>query len=792
MSVAADLRGENERLRGRESSLSAAILRISASLDLGTVLHEVAESARALSGARYGVIATVDEAGACVDFVTSGFSEAEHRRMTDWSDGPKLFLHLRDLPGTLRLADMPAYVRALGLSPHLVPSRTFQSAPMRHRGVQVGNFFLAGKEGGEEFTREDEEVLVLFAAQAAAAIANARAYRAEQRARADLEALVDTSPIGVAVFDARGGTLVSLNLEAKRIVASLRVPGRFPDALLTMLTCRRADGREVALDRVPLAQALSRGESVRAEEVELSLPDGRSITTLINATSILAKDGAVASVVVTMQDLAQLRELERVRAEFLGMVSHELRAPLTAIKGSTATLLAAASELDPAEMRAFFRIIDEQADHMRSLIGDLLDAGRIDAGTLSISPEPSEVAGLVDRARNTFLSGGNLHTLRIDLPPDLPRVMADRRRIVQVLNNLLSNAATHSRDSSPIRVAAERDGVHVALSVADDGAGIAPDRLPHLFRKYAAHDAAHDAADRGRRAWGGLGLAICKGLVEAHGGRIRAESDGPGRGARLTFTIPVAAEGASGGGNGAGKTPASAARAARDGRAQTRILVVDDDPQTLRYARDTLTAAGYSVCVTGDHRELNRIIQSENPALVLLDLILPGTDGIELMGRVPALADLPVVFISGYGRDETIAKALEAGAVDYIVKPFSPTELSARIRSALRGRAEPDLFVLGALTIDYDQRRVSVDGRPVALTATEYELLRVLSLNAGRASTYDALLRQVWRGRGYGDPRLVRAFVKKLRRKIGDDAARPAYILTERGVGYRMARPSDL
>ena len=789
MSAAAELRGENERLRGRESSLSAAILRISASLDLGTVLHEVAESARALTGARYGVIVTLDEAGEASDFVTAGFSAAEHRRLAAWSDGPALFLHLRDLPGTLRLADMPAYVRALGLSPHLVPSRTFQSAPMRHRGVQVGSFFLAEKEGGEEFTREDEEVLVLFAAQAAAAIANARAYQAEHSARADLEALIDTSPIGVLVLDGRSGGLLSVNLEAKRIVESLRVPGRFPDALLEVLTCRRADGREVALDKQPLAEALSLGESVRAEEIELSLPDGRRIATLINATPILARDGTVASMVVTMQDLAPLRELERVRAEFLGMVSHELRAPLTAIKGSTATLLAAASELDPAEMRAFFRIIDEQADHMRSLIGDLLDAGRIDAGTLSISPEPAEVAGLVDRARNTFLNGGNLHTVLIDLPPDLPRVMADRRRIVQVLNNLLSNAAAHSRASSPIRIGAERDGVHVAFSVSDEGAGIAPDRLPHLFRKYAAVDAAHDAADGENGSWGGLGLAICKGLVEAHGGRIRAESEGPGRGARFTFTVPVAAEAAIGAGNGTEKAPA---RAARDGREQTRILVVDDDPQTLRFARDTLTAAGYSVSVTGDHRELSRIIQAEKPALVLLDLILPGTDGIELMGRVPALADLPVVFISGYGRDETIAKALEAGAADYIVKPFSPTELSARIRAALRGRAEPDPFVLGALAIHYDRRRVSVDGRPVALTATEYELLRVLSLNAGRASTYEALLRQVWHGRGYGDPRLVRTFVKKLRLKIGDDAARPAYILTERGVGYRMALPSDL
>ena len=127
--------------------------------------------------------------------------------------------------------------------------------------------------------------------------------------------------------------------------------------------------------------------------------------------------------------------------------------------------------------------------------------------------------------------------------------------------------------------------------------------------------------------------------------------------------------------------------------------------------------------------------------------MLPGTDGIELMQTVPELADLPVIFISGYGRDETIARALEAGADDYVVKPFSPTELTARIRAALRRRANPVPFVLGDLAIDYDRRRVSVAGRPVTLTPTEYELLRVLAQGAGRVLTHEALLRQVWAGR---------------------------------------------
>ena len=431
-------------------------------------------------------------------------------------------------------------------------------------------------------------------------------------------------------------------------------------------------------------------------------------------------------------------------------------------------------------MAQFFRIIDEQADRMDSLIGDLLDAGRIDTGTLSVAPEPSDVAVLVDQARGTFISGGGRHTVRIDLPPDLPRVMADRQRLVQVLNNLLANAARHAPESAPIRIAAEREGLYVAVSVADEGRGIAPDQLGQLFRKYTT------AGDRKGGLGSGLGLAICKGLVEAQGGRIRAESGGVGLGARFTFTIPVA--------EAASDRPAQA-RPGPPGHAPDAvpILVVDDDPETLRHLRDTLAEAGYAPLVTGDPGELARLIRAEKPRLVLLDLMLPGTDGIELMQTVPELADLPVIFISGYGRDETIARALEAGADDYVVKPFSPTELTARIRAALRRRSNPVPFVLGDLAIDYDRRRVSVAGRPVTLTPTEYELLRVLAQGAGRVLTHEDLLRQVWAGRGHGkaNPKIVRAYVKRLRHRLGDDAARPAWIFNERGVSYRMARPGE-
>ena len=207
--------------------------------------------------------------------------------------------------------------------------------------------------------------------------------------------------------------------------------------------------------------------------------------------------------------------------------------------------------------------------------------------------------------------------------------------------------------------------------------------------------------------------------------------------------------------------------------------------------RAALSNAGYAPVVTGDPKGLSRIIRSERPSLVLLDLMLPGTDGIELMNQVPELAYLPVIFISGYGRDETIARALESGAADYIVKPFSPTELVARVRAVLRDRAEPETFVLGDLAIDYGPRRVSLAGRVVPLTATEFDLLRVLSLKAGHVVTTPALLRQVWGRRQADDAHRVRTAVKRLRQKLGAAAANPAYIFNEHGVGYRMPDPHE-
>jgi len=510
------------------------------------------------------------------------------------------------------------------------------------------------------------------------------------------------------------------------------------------------------------------------------------VTVLLNATPIRSDDGEVESVVVTMQDMAAVEEQERLRAEFLAMVSHELRAPLTSIKGSAATVLDSALDIDPAVVRQFFRIIGDQADHMHRLVSDLLDVARIETGTLAISPEPAEVAALVGRARSAFASTGGRNRLEVDIAPDLPLVLADRRHIVQVLGSLLSNAARHSPGSSVIRVSAVEDGVHVVVSVADEGRGIPAESLPHLFRKFSGVQSEKQREDTG------LGLAICKGIVESHGGRIWAESDGPGLGACFTFTLPTVDDAASAVRSGHSRAPARSLRQGREATGeQVRVLALADDPQDLRYVRDTLVQSGYVPTVTGDPEEALRFMEEERPHLVLLDIMLPGTDGIELMGDMLEVADVPVIFLSAYGRDELIARALNMGAADYVGKPFSPTELSARIAAALRRREVPESqgpYMVGDLTIDYAERRVALTGRLVHLLPMEYRLLTELSASAGRVLTYEYLLDRVWGERGGGDLRPMRTIVRKLRRKLGDDAANPTYIFTEPRVGYRMPK----
>ena len=779
---------EIEALRERLLRLSEASLRVGGSLDLDAVLSEAVEGACALTGARYGALTLSDESGELQTFVTSGLTPQERETLLALPGGDALFDFLGNIPGPMRLADLPSEaVKLPGVAMDELPHvKTFLGAPIKDGDVRIGNLYLAEKEDGREFSEADEETLALFASHAATAIVNARRHNDEQRARTRLEALIDTSPVGVLVLDAKTASIESFNREAMRIVNILQSFGQSVEQFINTVTVQRA-GKDMSVGELLELQTQSGSETVYAEEIVFRVADGRSVTTLMNATPIVSEEGELQSFIVTLQDMTPLEELERLRTEFLGMVSHELRAPLTSIKGSASTLISFGQSLDPVETLQFHRIIDDQAEHMRELIADLLDVARIETGTLPVNPSPYDVVMLVDQARNAFLSADGRNNLVLDLELDLPQVMVERRRIAQVLSNLLANAAGHSPESSTIRIGAVRDGVHVAFFVEDEGRGLSREVIPHLFRK---HSRIH-GDDRSGITGSGLGLAICKGIVEAHGGRIWAESEGVGMGARFTFTLPAVLESGMPAPSIPGRIAMPPTRARRN---QTRILVVDDDPRTLRYVRDALSDANFFPIIAAEPKDVQRIVKDERPHLVLLDLMLPGTDGLELMQSVPELSDVPVIFLSAYGRDQVIAQALEAGASDYIVKPFSPTELVARIRSALRRQITPQLaeptvsYVLGDLIINYDERRVTLAGHPVQFTNTEYRLLSELSINGGRVMTHNHLLQRVW-GVGHpGHPGPVRTVIKNLRRKLQDHATNPRYIFSEPRVGYRMPK----
>ncbi len=781
------LEQEVETLRDRLARLTEASHRINDSLDFESVLQGVLDSARLLTKAKFGVITLINETGEIQDFLASGMTQEESQNMWDWQEGIGLFDYLGKIRKPLRLNDFHSHTRALGLPDFQPPMSVhsplpFLAAPIRHHREIVGNFFLGekDKENGL-FTTDDEETLVAFASQAGLVIANARRHQDEQKARARLETLIDTSPVGVVVLNVSTGEAVTFNREAARIIDALRTPDKTVQQLLGLITIRRADGREISLQEFPVAQMLRAGETIRAEEIEIRVPGGNSVRTLVNATPIhLEQDSEVDSFVVTMQDMAALEEIERLRSDFSAMISHELRVPLASIKGSAATVLTAPTTFGPTEMVQFFRIIDREADHMSALINDLLDVAHIEAGTLSISPEPVGITEMIENARSTFLSGGDRNSLQIDIQPDLPPVMADKRRIVQVLGNLLSNAAKHSPHSSAIRVSAVRLGVHVSVTVADDGAGLSKEILPHLFRKIPP-----GSGDHGQ----GLGLTICKGIVEEHGGRIWAESDGPGNGALFTFTLPAANEGSSF----APTTLTDHASATQtvSSRDQNRILVIDDDPKSLRYVRDILSNSGYQPVVTAEPKEALRLVSDKKPALILLDLMLPGSSGIDLMTDILSVANVPIVFLSAYGQEDVVARAFDMGAADYVVKPFSKTELLARIRAALRHQevVTPSTpYRRADLAIDYVSRTVTLAGSPVRLTAMEYRLLTHLSANDGRTLTHDHLLQHVWGLPASLDLRPLRTAIKTLRRKLGDSSADPTYIFTEPRVGYSMER----
>ena len=207
MKAAAKREPDKDIPADRLSRMAEACLRIASNLDIDAVLQGVIDGARSLTRARYGALVSFNDSGGIRDLVTSGMTPEERRRMAALPKGLGLLGHLNEVPRPLRLSDIAGHPSAVGFPKNHPPMKTFLGAPIRHLGEPVGNIYLTEKEGGREFTSEDEDTLVLFAAQASMAIANARIHAEQRKARADLEALINVSPVGVLVFDAKTGDL---------------------------------------------------------------------------------------------------------------------------------------------------------------------------------------------------------------------------------------------------------------------------------------------------------------------------------------------------------------------------------------------------------------------------------------------------------------------------------------------------------------------------------------------------------------------------------------------------------
>lgn len=225
-----------------------------------------------------------------------------------------------------------------------------------------------------------------------------------------------------------------------------------------------------------------------------------------------------------------------------------------------------------------------------------------------------------------------------------------------------------------------------------------------------------------------------------------------------------------------------------------RALVVDDEPEIQKYVASTLRSQGYQVLTASDGSEALKVASEEILHLVVLDVMMPGPNGIEVCQALRRDSDVPIIMLSSRGQERDKVRALDAGADDYLTKPFGVEELLARIRAVLRRRSGSDLGPLSPIhtddfDIDFSRRRITTNGQEVALTPTEFNLLAHLARNAGKVLTHRAILQSVW-GPEYGDENdYLWAYVRRLRRKVEPDPQHPRYIVTESGVGYRFEIP---
>jgi signal transduction histidine kinase/CheY-like chemotaxis protein len=363
----------------------------------------------------------------------------------------------------------------------------------------------------------------------------------------------------------------------------------------------------------------------------------------------------------------QLAEADRRKDEFLAMLGHELRNPLAPIRNAV-EVMRLLGLTDPQHQWAR-DVIDRQTGHMTRLVDDLLDMSRISRGRITLQMESvalTEVIGRAVESSRPFLEARR-HEFAVVLPAEPVRLEADPTRLVQVVTNLLNNAAKYTAEGGRVRLTAERLGDEVVLRVGDTGVGIAPEMLPRVFDLFRQAEQTLDRSAGGL----GIGLTLVKSLVELHGGRVEAFSEGLAQGSEFVVRLPVSESAREPSANGAlpVETPS------RPGR---RVLVVDDNVDAADSLAMVLRVGGYDARTAHDGLAALQMAEGFRPEVVLLDIGLPKMDGYEVARRLRERVGSENVFlvaITGYGQEGDRRRAEEAGFDAHLVKPADPTAL---------------------------------------------------------------------------------------------------------------------
>lgn len=400
--------------------------------------------------------------------------------------------------------------------------------PLIVRGRVIGVIFIFRNYPGV-FSSNDTALLQSFADQAAIAVHNAQLYTQISREKQRMDAMLDSAADGIMIITP-AHRIERCNPALARMLGASpeQIRGKAHQEVIQLvntkdgLTLEKAE--EGGWPLTPNATLYVEGDLLR--QGSLPLPVG------ITYAPLVSQEGQLLNIVATVRDITRFREAEELKSTFISVISHELKTPVALIKGYVSTLRREDAAWDRKIIDDSLQVIEEEADRLTILIENLLDASRLQAGALSINETDVALDKLAERIAERFRTQTTAHTIIVDFPPNFPVVLADEDRISQVLSNLLSNAIKYSPDGGEIRISGKVLPQYVVVCVSDQGPGIAPDDIPHVFDRF------YRSSDAARKTKGaGLGLYLARAVVEAHKGRIWVDPK-PGDGARVCFSLP--------------------------------------------------------------------------------------------------------------------------------------------------------------------------------------------------------------------------------------------------------------